>query len=112
MSNNTSQKNWLDQVSWNEQGLVAVIAQEFDTGDVLMMAWMNQEALRKTIETRRATYFSRSRNEIWIKGETSGNVQEVLEIKFDCDGDAVLLRIKQTGGACHTGQKSCFHNEL
>ncbi|MEY4454576.1 MAG: hypothetical protein RIQ45_99 [Actinomycetota bacterium] len=94
------------------KGLIAAIAQEADSNEVLMMAWMNQEALRKTIETRRATYFSRSRNEIWIKGETSGNVQEVLEIKFDCDGDAVLLKIKQTGGACHTGQKSCFHNEL
>ncbi len=94
------------------KGLIAAIAQEADSNEVLMMAWMNQEALRKTIETRRATYFSRSRNEIWIKGETSGNVQEVLEIKFDCDGDAVLLRIKQTGGACHTGQMSCFHNEL
>ncbi|MFM1749883.1 MAG: hypothetical protein RLY80_486 [Actinomycetota bacterium] len=94
------------------KGLIAAIAQEADSNEVLMMAWMNQEALRKTIETRRATYFSRSRNELWIKGETSGNVQEVLEIKFDCDGDAVLLRIKQTGGACHTGQKSCFHNEL
>lgn len=94
------------------KGLIAAIAQEADSNEVLMMAWMNQEALRNTIETRRATYFSRSRNELWIKGETSGNVQEVLEIKFDCDGDAVLLRIKQTGGACHTGQKSCFHNEL
>ena len=94
------------------KGLIAAIAQEADSNEVLMMAWMNQEALRKTIETRRATYFSRSRNEIWIKGETSGNVQEVLEIKFDCDGDAVLVRVKQTGGACHTGQKSCFHNEL
>lgn len=94
------------------KGLIAAIAQEADSNEVLMMAWMNQEALRKTIETRRATYFSRSRNELWIKGETSGNVQEVLEIKFDCDGDAVLLKIKQTGGACHTGQKSCFHNEL
>ena len=94
------------------KGLIAAIAQEADSNEVLMMAWMNQEVLRKTIETRRATYFSRSRNELWIKGETSGNVQEVLEIKFDCDGDAVLLRIKQTGGACHTGQKSCFHNEL
>jgi phosphoribosyl-AMP cyclohydrolase len=73
---------------------------------------MNKEALIKTIETKRATYFSRSRKELWIKGETSGNFQEVLEIKFDCDGDAVLLKIKQTGGACHTGQKSCFHNEL
>ena len=94
------------------KGLIAAIAQDQSTNEVLMLAWMNKEALIKTIETKRATYFSRSRKELWIKGETSGNFQEVLEIKFDCDGDAVLLRIKQTGGACHTGQKSCFHNEL
>ena len=94
------------------KGLIAAIAQEQSTNEVLMLAWMNKEALVKTIETKRATYFSRSRKELWIKGETSGNFQEVLEIKFDCDGDAVLLKIKQTGGACHTGQKSCFHNEL
>jgi len=94
------------------KGLIAAIAQDQSTNEVLMLAWMNKEALVKTIETKRATYFSRSRKELWIKGETSGNFQEVLEIKFDCDGDAVLLKIKQTGGACHTGQKSCFHNEL
>ena len=94
------------------KGLIAAIAQDQSSNEVLMLAWMNKEALVKTIETKRATYFSRSRKELWIKGETSGNFQEVLEIKFDCDGDAVLLRIKQTGGACHTGQKSCFHNEL
>ena len=94
------------------KGLIAAIAQEQSTNEVLMLAWMNKEALIKTIETKRATYFSRSRKELWIKGETSGNFQEVLEIKFDCDGDAVLLKIKQIGGACHTGQKSCFHNEL
>ena len=94
------------------KGLIAAIAQDQSTNEVLMLAWMNKEALLKTIETKRATYFSRSRKELWIKGETSGNFQEVLEIKFDCDADAVLLKIKQTGGACHTGQKSCFHNEL
>lgn len=94
------------------KGLIAAIAQDQSTNEVLMLAWMNKEALLKTIETKRATYFSRSRKELWIKGENSGNFQEVLEIKFDCDGDAVLLKIKQTGGACHTGQKSCFHNEL
>ena len=94
------------------KGLIAAIAQDQSTNEVLMLAWMNKEALLKTIETKRATYFSRSRKELWIKGETSGNFQEVLEIKFDCDGDAVLLKIKQTAGACHTGQKSCFHNEL
>lgn len=94
------------------KGLIAAIAQDAATNEVLMLAWMNREALLRTIETKRATYFSRSRNELWIKGESSGNVQEILEIKFDCDGDAVLLKIKQSGGACHTGQKSCFHNEL
>jgi len=94
------------------KGLIAAIAQDQSTNEVLMLAWMNKEALIKTIETKRATYFSRSRKELWIKGENSGNFQEVLEIKFDCDGDAVLLKIKQIGGACHTGQKSCFHNEL
>ncbi len=94
------------------KGLIAAIAQDQSTNEVLMLAWMNKEALVKTIETKRATYFSRSRKELWIKGETSVNFQEVLEIKFECDGDAVLLKIKQTGGACHTGQKSCFHNEL
>jgi phosphoribosyl-AMP cyclohydrolase len=94
------------------KGLIAAIAQDQSTNEVLMLAWMNKEALLKTIETKRATYFSRSRKELWIKGENSGNFQEVLEIKFDCDGDAVLLKIKQIGGACHTGQKSCFHNEL
>ena len=94
------------------KGLIAAIAQDAETNEVLMMAWMNQDALEKTIETKRATYFSRSRNKIWIKGETSGNFQEVLEIKFDCDGDSILLRINQIGAACHTGERSCFHNEL
>jgi phosphoribosyl-AMP cyclohydrolase len=94
------------------KGLIAAIAQDASTNEVLMMAWMNKEALIKTIETKRGTYFSRSRNELWIKGETSGNVQNVIEIKFDCDGDAVLLKVKQTGGACHTGKTSCFHNEF
>lgn len=94
------------------KGLVAAIAQDASTNEVLMMAWMNEAALKATIETKRATYFSRSRNSLWIKGETSGHFQEVLEIKFDCDGDAILMKVNQTGAACHTGQKSCFHNEL
>lgn len=94
------------------KGLIAAIAQDVKSNEVLMLAWMNEEALLKTIETKRATYFSRSRNSLWIKGETSGHFQEVVDISFDCDGDAVLLKVKQIGSACHTGQKSCFHNEL
>jgi phosphoribosyl-AMP cyclohydrolase len=94
------------------KGLIAAIAQDASTDEVLMIAWMNEEALIKTLETKRATYFSRSRNSLWIKGETSGHFQEVVEVKCDCDGDAVLMKVNQTGAACHTGEKSCFHNEL
>ena len=94
------------------KGLIAAIAQDATSGEVLMLAWMNQEALQETIRNKRATYFSRSRNKLWVKGETSGHYQEVVDIKFDCDGDAVLMKVNQTGAACHTGQKSCFHNEL
>ena len=94
------------------KGLITAIAQDAESNEVLMLAWMNEEALLKTIESKRATYFSRSRNSLWVKGETSGHFQEVLEIKFDCDGDAVLLKINQIGAACHTGEKSCFHNEF
>ena len=94
------------------KGLIAAIAQDATSGEVLMVAWMNQEALQETIRNKRATYFSRSRNKLWIKGETSGHYQEVVDIKFDCDGDAVLMKVNQTGVACHTGQKSCFHNDL
>lgn len=94
------------------KGLIAAIAQDATSNEVLMIAWMNQEALSKTIETKKATYFSRSRNALWIKGETSGHFQEVVDIKFDCDGDAVLIKVNQTGAACHTGEKSCFHNAL
>lgn len=94
------------------KGLISAIAQDAESNEVLMLAWMNEEALLKTIESKRATYFSRSRNSLWEKGETSGHFQEVVEIKFDCDGDAVLLKINQIGAACHTGEKSCFHNEF
>jgi phosphoribosyl-AMP cyclohydrolase len=94
------------------KGLISAIAQDAESNEVLMLAWMNEEALFKTIESKRATYFSRSRNSLWVKGETSGHFQEVVEIKFDCDGDAVLLKINQIGAACHTGEKSCFHNEF
>jgi phosphoribosyl-AMP cyclohydrolase len=94
-------------------GLVSAIAQDADTGEVLMIAWMNQEAFEETVRTRRAVYFSRSRGKLWRKGEESGNVQEVKHIYIDCDADAVLLKVKQIGGAaCHEGYKSCFFREL
>ncbi|HUW87941.1 MAG TPA: phosphoribosyl-AMP cyclohydrolase [Candidatus Paceibacterota bacterium] len=92
--------------------LVAAIAQDFSTGEVLMLAWMNREALTTTIATGRATYWSRSRNELWTKGATSGHTQTVHSIDVDCDGDALLLRVTQVGAACHTGAKSCFHNNV
>jgi phosphoribosyl-AMP cyclohydrolase len=104
---------WLDQITWNEEGLVPAIAQEQGTGKVLMMAWMNREALHLTAEGREAVYWSRSRNRLWRKGEESGHVQRVLEIRLDCDNDVVLLLVEQQGGiACHTGRHSCFFQRL
>ncbi len=97
---------------FNADGLIAAIAQDADTGDVLMLAWMNEAALRATIDTGRGTYWSRSRQALWIKGETSGHTQDVVEIRVDCDQDAVLLKVRQTGGACHTGRASCFYRKL
>ena len=93
-------------------GLIAAIAQDVETDEVLMLAWMNDEALKQTIKTGRATYWSRSRGAIWVKGETSGHTQEVADILFDCDQDAVLLKVRQTGPACHTNRKSCFYRHL
>lgn len=92
--------------------LVAAIVQEDETGSVLMLAWMNRAALDATLATKRVTLWSRSRNELWVKGETSGNFQEVLSMRYDCDGDAILIRVKSHGPACHTGATSCFHNEV
>mgnify|MGYP003332562252 FL=1 len=94
------------------KGLIAAIVQDAKSSEVLMLAWMNEAALLQTLQTKRATYFSRSRNTLWVKGETSGHFQEVVDIKFDCDADAILMLVNQIGAACHTGQKSCFHNEL
>lgn len=94
---------------FNADGLVAAIAQDAETGEVLMLAWMNAEALAATLSSGRATYWSRSRQELWVKGETSGNTQQVVEVRVDCDQDAVLLKVKQAGGACHTGRHSCFY---
>ena len=110
---NAQSNNWLDQVTWNEQGLVAVIAQEFDTGDVLMMAWMNRESLQLTLEKGEAVYWSRSRKKIWHKGEESGHVQTVKSIHLDCDGDTILIKVDQKDRiACHTGEHSCFFLDL
>ncbi|HEX7404527.1 MAG TPA: phosphoribosyl-AMP cyclohydrolase [Candidatus Nanopelagicaceae bacterium] len=96
----------------NSEALIPAIAQDAKTGEVLMLAWMNQEALALTIDTGQATYWSRSRNELWVKGATSGHTQAVRSIALDCDGDALLLRVDQVGPACHTGVKSCFHQSV
>ncbi|MCA1227879.1 phosphoribosyl-AMP cyclohydrolase [Saccharopolyspora sp. 6M] len=96
----------------NADGLVAAVAQQRGTGEVLMMAWMDDEALHRTLTTRRGTYFSRSRGEYWVKGETSGHVQHVHEVRLDCDGDTVLLVVDQVGAACHTGARTCFDADV
>ena len=91
-----------------EDGLICAVAQAYGTGEVLMVAWMNDEALHRTLTTRRGTYYSRSRQSLWVKGETSGNTQYVREVRLDCDGDTLLLTVEQTGAACHTGDRTCF----
>jgi phosphoribosyl-AMP cyclohydrolase len=93
-------------------GLVAAIAQQHDTGEVLMLGWMDDEALHRTLTTGRCTYWSRSRQEYWVKGDTSGHVQRVVSVALDCDGDAVLVRVDQAGGACHTGDRTCFDADV
>ena len=97
-------------LKFNDDGLIPVIAQQHDSGEVLMMAWMNKEALDETLATARVCYFSRSRQKLWRKGETSGQVQQLKELRVDCDGDTLLLKVDQTGPACHTGRRSCFYN--
>jgi phosphoribosyl-AMP cyclohydrolase len=105
--------SWLDEVTWNGDGLVPVVAQEAATGDVLMVAWMNREALALTLAEGYAVYWSRSRNRVWRKGEESGHRQKIHEIRLDCDGDTVLLKVEQAGGiACHTGRHHCFFRKL
>lgn len=105
--------SWLDQVAWNADGLVPVIAQDQEAGQILMFAWMNREALALTQSLGRAVYFSRSRNKLWYKGEESGHVQLVHNIRLDCDNDVVLLQVTQQGGiACHTGRHHCFFQQL
>jgi phosphoribosyl-AMP cyclohydrolase len=105
--------NWLAEVHWDANGLVPVIAQEYDSGRILMFAWMNREALQLTYETKQAVYWSRSRNKLWRKGEESGHVQNVYEIRLDCDEDVILIKVEQVGGiACHTGRHDCFFKKL
>ncbi|MCK5523671.1 MAG: phosphoribosyl-AMP cyclohydrolase [Thiomargarita sp.] len=105
--------DWLDKIAWNEQGLVPAIAQEASTGKVLMLAWMNQEALQLTVQEKRAVYWSRSRQKLWFKGEESGHIQQVKSICLDCDNDVILLTVEQVGGvACHTGRHHCFFKKL
>tara|TARA_R110002167_G_scaffold61034_2_gene172049 strand:- start:5602 stop:6039 length:438 start_codon:yes stop_codon:yes gene_type:complete len=102
--------NWLDAVKWDDSGLVPAIAQDYQTGRILMMAWMNREALALTVEENRAIYYSRSRQKLWRKGEESGHVQQLHEVRLDCDADVIVLQVKQIGGiACHTGRESCFY---
>ena len=104
---------WLDEIEWNSEGLVPAIAQDAASGRVLTLAWMNREALAETAKSGRAVYWSRSRAKLWRKGEESGHVQKVLELRLDCDADAVLLKVEQVGGiACHTGRESCYFRKL
>ena len=105
--------SWLDDVRFDEKGLVPAIAQDAGSGKILMMAWMNRESLRLTAEKKQAVYWSRSRGKLWRKGEESGHTQKVLEIRIDCDEDVILLKVEQHGGiACHTGRESCFYRQL
>jgi phosphoribosyl-AMP cyclohydrolase len=104
---------WLDQVAWNDEGLAPAVAQDARSGEVLMVAWMNRESLAATLESGEAVYWSRSRRALWRKGETSGHVQKVREIRLDCDGDTLLLAVESIGGvACHTGRRRCFFRKL
>ena len=104
--------DWLDTIEWNEQGLIPVITQEASTRDVLTLAWINREALAKTVECGEAVYWSRSRQKLWHKGEESGHIQKIVDIRLDCDNDALIYLVEQKGLACHTGRHSCFHQQL
>lgn len=106
-------KDWIETVAWNAEGLVPAVAQDAASGEVLMVAWMNRESLRRTVDSGEAVYWSRSRKALWKKGETSGHVQRVVEVRLDCDADTVLLRVESVAGiACHTGRRRCFFNRL
>jgi phosphoribosyl-AMP cyclohydrolase len=104
---------WLNKINWSDDGLLPAIAQDAQSGEILMVAWMNREALKRTVETGEAVYWSRSRKKLWHKGEESGHTQKVLELRLDCDEDVLLMKIEQIGGiACHTGRRSCFFQKL
>lgn len=108
-----SAPSWLDEVAWNADGLVPAVAQDARSGEVLMVAWMNRESLARTVASGEATYWSRSRRALWRKGESSGHVQKVVEVRLDCDGDTVVVRVESVGGvACHTGRRRCFFRLL
>lgn len=110
---NVVQPDWLNEIHWTEDGLVPAIAQDADNGDILMMAWMNAESLKLTVEEGQAVYWSRSRGKLWRKGESSGHQQVLRDIRLDCDADVILLKVEQKGGiACHTGRRSCFYRTL
>lgn len=102
----------LENLKFNEDGLIPAIAQQHDTGEVLMMAWMNRKAIEETLKTNQVCYWSRSRNNYWLKGESSGNQQTLVNMSTDCDGDTLLLKVEQKGAACHTGRRDCFYNEI
>jgi len=113
LADNLSTSSWLDDILWTEDGLVPAIAQDAETGDILMMAWMNRESLQLTVEEGQAVYWSRSRGKLWRKGESSGHQQVLKDIRLDCDADVILLKVEQKGGiACHTGRRSCFYRTL
>lgn len=101
----------MESIKFNSKGLIPAVIQQYDTNEVLMIAWMNKESLEETIETKKTCFWSRSRNKIWRKGESSGNIQLVKDIKFDCDYDTILIKVDSKGPACHTGEKSCFFNK-
>jgi len=113
MTDSTPNNDWLDSIKWDADGLVPAIAQDVHTQRVLMVAWMNREALQLTVQEGRGIYWSRSRNRLWRKGEESGNVQQLHELRLDCDADVIILQVEQIGGiACHTGRESCFYRVL
>ncbi|MEX0941912.1 MAG: phosphoribosyl-AMP cyclohydrolase [Pseudomonadales bacterium] len=108
-----SHRNWLDEIKFDASGVIPAIAQDAESGRVLMVAWMNRDALEETVKTGTAVYWSRSRSQLWHKGEQSGHIQQVKELQLDCDGDVLVLKVAQTGGiACHTGRESCFFRTL
>jgi phosphoribosyl-AMP cyclohydrolase len=110
--NQDTGKSFLETVKFDEKGLVPAIVQDHETGKVLMMAWMNLESLQMTLERKKACYWSRSRKQLWLKGESSGNMQDVHDILIDCDGDTLILKVSQIGGACHVGYHSCFYRKV